>query len=95
MSIKSYKDKRTRDFAEGKGVRQFTPFRRQAERRLEVLNAAPDLKALRALRSNRFEALKGDRKGQYSIRINDQWRICFSWPRGENSPIAVEITDYH
>ena len=95
MAINSYKDKRTRYFAEGQSVRQIEPFRRQAERRLEVLDAAPDLKALRALRSNRFEALKGDRKGQYSIRINDQWRICFSWPRGQKGPIEVEITDYH
>ncbi len=95
MTIKSYKNKRTRKFAEGQSVRPFAAFRRQAERRLEVLDAAPNLKALRALRSNRFEALKGNRKGQYSIRINDQWRICFGWPRGENGPIEVEITDYH
>jgi proteic killer suppression protein len=50
---------------------------------------------LRALRSNRLEALKGDRAGQYSIRINMQWRICFEWPRGASGPSNVEIVDYH
>jgi proteic killer suppression protein len=95
MAIKAYKDKRTRQFAEGVAIRQFSPFRRQAERRLEVLDAAQDLQALRALRSNRFEALKGDRKGQYSLRINNQWRICFTWPKGQDGPDDVEIIDYH
>lgn len=47
------------------------------------------------LNSNRLEALKGDRKGQYSIRINDQWRICFEWPIGKPGPENVEIVDYH
>ena len=50
---------------------------------------------LAALPGNRFEALKGDRKGQYSIRINDQWRICFEWPDGSPGPTNVEIVDYH
>ena len=50
---------------------------------------------LRALRSNRLEALKGDRIRQFSIRINDQWRICFTWPDGDDGPSYVEITDYH
>ena len=50
---------------------------------------------LAALNSNRLEALKGDRKGQYSIRINDQWRICFEWPKDEPGPSEVEIVDYH
>ncbi|MDA9982610.1 type II toxin-antitoxin system RelE/ParE family toxin [Gammaproteobacteria bacterium] len=95
MAIKAYKDRRTRQFAEGVAIRQFSPFRRQAERRLEVLDAAQDLQALRALRSNRFEALKGDRKGQYSLRINNQWRICFTWPKGQDGPDDVEIIDYH
>jgi proteic killer suppression protein len=48
-----------------------------------------------ALPSNRFEALGGDRSGQYSIRINQQWRICFEWPTGEPAPYNIEITDYH
>ncbi len=93
--IRGYLDKRTQRFAGGERVRQFEPFRRQAERRLEVLDATLDIQALRALRSNRFEVLRGDRKGQYSIRINDQWRICFRWPKGEDGPVDVEITDYH
>ena len=93
--IKSYRDKRTRRFAEGERVRDFESFRRQAEKRLEVLDAAPSLDSLRALRSNRLEVLVGDRKGQYSIRINRQWRICFEWPRGDTGPSGVEITDYH
>ncbi len=71
------------------------PFRRQAKKRLEVLDAALSLGSLSALRSNRFEALKGDRKGQYSIRINEQWRICFKWPKEHDGPSEVEITDYH
>ncbi len=59
------------------------------------LNAAPSLATLRNLRSNRFEALKGARAGQYSIRINQQWRICFIWPSGSPGPRGVEIVDYH
>jgi toxin HigB-1 len=50
---------------------------------------------LAALPGNRFETLSGDRKGQYSIRINDQWRICFEWPEGAVGPVNVEIVDYH
>jgi len=53
------------------------------------------LKDLAALRGNRLEVLQGDRQGQYSIRINDQWRICFEWPKESPGPINVEITDYH
>jgi proteic killer suppression protein len=59
---------------------------RQAYRRLEVLDAASSLDELRALRSNRLEALKADRSGQYSIRINIRWRLCFEWPRGARDP---------
>jgi len=58
-----------------------------------MLDAAPDLQTLATLPGNRLEALKGDRKGQYSIRINDQWRICFQWREGHS--YAVEIVDYH
>lgn len=93
--IKSYRDKRTAEFAEGRHVRAFQGFKRQAERRLEVLDAAATLRDLAALRSNRFEELRGDRKGQFSIRINEQWRICFRWSRGADGPEDVEITDYH
>ena len=93
--ILSYRDKRSESFAEGRFVREFQGFARQAYRRLEVLDAATSLDELRALRSNRVEALKGDRTGQYSIRINMQWRICFEWPRGARGPSNVEIVDYH
>jgi toxin HigB-1 len=59
------------------------------------LEVAVSIGDLAALPGNRLEALKGDRKGQYSIRINDQWRICFAWPNGLPGPINVEIVDYH
>ena len=62
---------------------------------LDRIEAAHTLKDLAALPGNRFEALKGDRKGQYSIRINDQWRICFEWPDKSPGPTNVEIVDYH
>ncbi len=93
--IQSYRDKRTREFAEGKRVREFEGFRRQAEKRLDTLDAATSLADLQALPSNALEGLKGDRKGQYSIRINMQWRICFEWPEGQSGPSNVEILDYH
>lgn len=93
--ILSYRNKRTKDFAEGKRVRDFESFRRQAEKRLDILEAATSLADLRALPSNALEALKGDREGQYSIRINMQWRICFEWPDGQSGPSNVEIVDYH
>ena len=93
--ILNYRDKRTAAFAEGRFVREFQGFARQAYRRLEVLDAATNLDELRVLRSNRLEALKGDRAGQFSIRINEQWRICFEWPRGTLGPTNVEIVDYH
>lgn len=92
--IVSYRDKRTRDFAEGKWVKAFDGIARQAEMRLDQLDAAAALQDL-ALPGNRLEVLKGDRKGQYSIRINDQWRICFEWPKGSLGPVNVEIVDYH
>jgi proteic killer suppression protein len=93
--ILSYRDTRTEAFADGRFIREFQGFARQAYRRLEILDAAIGLDELRALRSNRLEALKGDRAGQFSIRINAQWRICFAWPRGARGPSNVEIVDYH
>ena len=93
--ILSYHDKKTERFAMGEFVKAFSGFEDQAARRLAILNAAPSLETLRALPSNRLEALRGDRAGQYSIRINDQWRICFEWPDGQAGPSAVEIVDYH
>jgi proteic killer suppression protein len=81
--------------ADGERVRKFESFRRQAEKRLRILDAAVSLRDLAQLPSNRLEALSGDRKGQYSIRINQQWRICFEWPSQSDGPENVEILDYH
>jgi toxin HigB-1 len=92
--IVSFRDKRTRDFAAGKFVKAFAGFERQAEMKLDQLDSATSLLDL-DLPGNRLEALKGDRKGQSSIRINDQWRICFEWPKGTPGPVKVEIIDYH
>lgn len=92
--IVSFRDRRTREFAEGKRLKAFAGFERKAEMRLDQLDSALSLQDL-DLPGNRLEALKGDRKGQYSIRINDQWRICFQWPKGAPGPVKVEIVDYH
>lgn len=73
--------------------RRFKAFERQALRKLAMLDAAQDIRTLSTLPGNRLERLKGDRKGQYSIRINDQWRVCFEWRDGH--AYEVEIVDYH
>ena len=93
--IRSFADKKTEAFAEGQYVKEFSGFRRQAEKRLDILEAAESLADLAALPSNRLEALRGGRKGQHSIRINRQWRICFEWPKDSDGPTNVEIVDYH
>lgn len=93
--ILSYRDGDTERFASGERVKAFSGFEDQAARRLSILNAAPTLATLYGLPSNRIEALKGDRRGQYSIRINSQWRICFEWRAGDPGPSNVEIVDYH
>jgi toxin HigB-1 len=93
--IVSYRDRKTERFADGHHVKEFSSFARQAESRLERLDAATSLRDLAALPGNRLEALKGHRQGQYSIRINDQWRICFEWPKSAPGPSNVEIVDYH
>ncbi|HUD23451.1 MAG TPA: type II toxin-antitoxin system RelE/ParE family toxin [Acidobacteriaceae bacterium] len=93
--ILSCRDKRTRDFAAGNRVKAFSGFERAARMKMDRMEAATCLKDLAALPGNRFEALKGDRKGQYSIRINDQWRICCEWPEGAKGPSDLEIVDYH
>jgi len=93
--ILGYADKWTHRFANGQFVKAFQGFENQAVRRLAVLDVATSLNDLRALRSNRFEALVGNRKGQFSIRVNQQWRICFRWPDGADGPSHVEIVDYH
>lgn len=93
--IVSYRDKRTREFAAGRRVNALSGFERSARLKLDRMEAATSLGDLAALPGNRFEALVGDRKGQYSIRINDQWRICFEWHDGAPGPSNVEIIDYH
>lgn len=90
-----YQDRRTARFAKGEHVREFHAFKDQAERRLDILEAVVSRNELMRLPSNRFEALGGDRKGQFSIRINQQWRICFEWPDDCQKPFHIEITDYH
>jgi toxin HigB-1 len=93
--ILGYRDKRIRDFAAGKRVKAFSGIERSARLKLDRLEAATSIRDLAALPGNRFEALTGDRKGQYSIRINDQWRICFEWAGAMLGPSDVEIVDYH
>lgn len=91
--IRTFRDKDTEALYAGRRVRRFQGFAAQAERRLQILDSATRLQDLAALPSNRLEALGGDRKGQYSIRINQQWRTCFEWR--EDGPYNVEIVDYH
>jgi toxin HigB-1 len=91
--IKSAADKRTARLFAGERVREFQAFERQALRRVAILNEATCIEDLQRLPSNRFEALSGDRQGQYSIRVNDQWRICFTFTDGD--AYDVEIIDYH
>jgi toxin HigB-1 len=91
--IQSFGDRRTAAFFEGERVAEFQSFGRQAERRLQMLDDAVTLKDLTGIPGNRLEALSGKRKGQYSMRINRQWRICFSWRA--DGPHDVEIVDYH
>lgn len=90
--IKGFKCKKTARLFNGERVPAFSGFYRQADKRLRILDATETLDALKALPSNRFEALSGDRKGQYSIRVNKQWRVCFEWDQGAHE---VEIVDYH
>ncbi len=91
--IRSFKDRETRRFFEGRRVAAFQGFANQAVRRLVLLDSAETLADLAALPSNRLEALRGDRAGQHSIRINAQWRVCFRWT--DDGPHDVEIVDYH
>lgn len=92
--ITSFVDRNTRRFfEEGICPGQWLTFKSVAARKLDMMHAATSLADLRSPAGNRLEALKGDRKGQWSIRINQQWRICFRWtPEG---PADVEIVDYH
>ena len=90
-----YRDKRTARFADGERVREFQSFERQAVKRLRILLEASDRFDLMRLPSNHFEALGGNRQGQFSIRINQQWRLCFEWPDDADQPCNIEIVDYH
>ena len=91
--IRSFKGSKTERFYGGQRVQSFQSFANQATRRLAVLDNAESLQDLAGLRSNRLESLSGNRAGQYSIRINQQWRICFRWE--DDGPYDVEIVDYH
>ncbi len=91
--ITGFRDRKTQGFFQGQDVREFRGFASQAVRRLTFLDNAETLGDLAALSSNRLERLVADRRGEYSIRINQQWRICFRW--GETGPYDVEIVDYH
>ena len=91
--IQSFACRDTQSLFHSAEVRRFKAIERVARRKLLQLQAAPDLASLRVPPGNQLEALKGDRKGQYSIRVNDQWRICFVW-QGDGAG-QVEIVDYH
>jgi len=92
--INGFLDAETERIWRGEGSRRLpSDIQRTARRKLRMLNNAATLMDLRLPPANRLEALKGDRRGQYSIRVNDQWRICFIWSAGHAS--RVEIVDYH
>lgn len=92
--IRTFANKETERLFQRNPVKRFAPSVRQpALRKLLLLDAAESLGDLRIPPGNRLEKLRGDRHGQYSIRINDQWRICFRWERGD--AYEVEIADYH
>jgi len=91
--IQSFSNKDTAALFDRKFVKRFSAFERQARRKLEIIEAATSLDDLRSPPGNRLEALSGNRKGQHSIRINGQWRICFVWKT--DGPHHVEIVDYH
>jgi proteic killer suppression protein len=93
--IQSYKDSNVKKLYDGDNITKWAAIRRQAEKRLRVLDAADKIETCMLLPSNHFEALRGNRSGQYSIRINDKWRICFTWPCEVKGPYEEEIVDYH
>ena len=91
--IKSFACRDTEKLFNGQRVRRFQSFEGQARKRLMVLHAAPSLDALRLNPGNKLHSLKGDRSGQFSISVNNQWRVCFEWHDGH--AYNVEIVDYH
>jgi proteic killer suppression protein len=93
MAIQSFRCHETRSLFEGLPANRFNNIRSVAERKLQMLDDAVELRDLRSPPGNRLEQLTGNRANQHSIRINDQWRVCFVW--GVNGPENVEIVDYH
>lgn len=93
--ILSYRDARTERFARGERVKLFESFRKKAEMVLDRLEVANSIRDVASFPGHRLEKLRGNRKGQWSVRVNDQWRICFEWTGGTAGPSKVEIVDYH
>ncbi|WP_423381802.1 type II toxin-antitoxin system RelE/ParE family toxin [Burkholderia sp. LMG 32019] len=93
VMIRSFRCKDTRLLFAGESPKRFRTIETVATRKLQMVAAAKELRDLRAPPGNRLEALQGDREGQHSIRINEQWRICFVW--SDDGPTQVEIVDYH
>ena len=91
--IRSFASRDTEELFGGGSPRRFRSFQAHPERKLQILDSANDLNDLRVPLGNRLEKLSGDPRGQYSIRINDKWRICFRWR--DDGPWDVEIVDYH
>lgn len=91
--IQSFKCAKTKRFFQGEYIKEFSGFEKSAQRKLLILASATGLRDLKAPPGNNLEALSGDRDGQHSIRINDQWRVCFRWT--SQGPDDVEIVDYH
>lgn len=93
MAIRSFRCSDTEAIYEGKSPRRFRNIENVAQRKLQMLDDAMELRDLKSPPGNRLEALSGDRAGQHSIRINGQWRVCFTWTAA--GPANVEIVDYH
>ena len=91
--IRSFRDRDTRALFDGETVRRFAAIAKIARRKLDMLDAAHALEDLRVPPGNRLERLKSDRASQFSIRVNDQWRLCFVWT--EDGPEEAEMVDYH